>query len=91
MKIDQNCTFFSRYHVISLVSGGVYIDTIPCPILELLINFKALFSFIFINFSPFLGPEIAIFVARLTRLRGKYSEFFNGTKSVEIVRKNSIK
>ena len=43
MKNDLNCTFFSRYDAIGLVSGGVYIDTLACPILELFINFKALF------------------------------------------------
>ena len=43
MKNDLNCTFFSRYDAIGLVSGGVYIDTLAWPILELFINFKALF------------------------------------------------
>ena len=90
-KITKIVHFFSRYDANSLVSGGVYRDTQAYPRLELFINFKALFSFIFINFSPFLGPEMAIFVARLTRLRGKYLEFFDETKSVGFVRNNSIK
>ena len=87
MKNDLNCTFFSRYDAIGLVSGVVHIDTLACPILELFINFKALFRFIFINFSPFLGPKMTIFAGRLTRLLGKYLEFFDEAKGVEFVRK----
>ena len=85
--MTKNCSFFIRYVVIGLVSGGVYIDTLACPILDLYINFKALFGFISINFSPFLGLKMTIFATRLTRLLEKYLEFFDETKSVEFVRK----